>query len=140
MKGTSAMSTPVPSARRIAFGVLAVGVIGVAAASASGTSSPTADAAPGNCTASGLATTASGVLGQAGGYLADHPAANDALTEAASQPPEGARSAVESYFMAHPGEFLELQGIAQPLLSMRDQCGDSLSPRRISAILDTIAG
>src|SRR5690242_16550982 len=42
---------------------------------------PTADAAP-PCSASGLATTASGVLAQAGTYLDAHPEANDVLTAA----------------------------------------------------------
>ena len=132
------MSKPVSSPRRIIMGALAAGAVGVAAAAASGITSPV-NAAPDPCTASSLASTASGVLSQAAGYLENHPAANEALTNAANDAPEDARSAVESYFLAHTNEFFDLQNIAQPLLSMRDQCGDSLSPKRISAILDTIS-
>src|SRR5262249_51958472 len=83
-------------------------------AAARGPIAPTASAAD-QCSASGLATTASGVLSSAGTYLAAHPDANDVLTAAGSQPRDEAKSNVQAYFLAHPGEFLDLKGIAQPL-------------------------
>ncbi|HEU0191601.1 MAG TPA: heme-binding protein [Mycobacterium sp.] len=132
------MKTPAISPNRIAVGLLAAGVVGVTAASAAGTMSPAADAAPANCTAGGLATTASGVLGQAGGYLADHPDANDTLTAAASMPTDQAKSSVTSYFLGHPGEFLDLQNIAQPLMNMKSQCGVDLSAGQLATLIDTI--
>lgn len=97
---------------------------------------PVANAAP--CTASGLATTASGVLGQAGGYLEAHPGANEVLTAAATQPPEDARAAVRAYFTAHPNEYLDLRGIAAPLTDMRAQCGIAVSPGQLATLFDAM--
>lgn len=97
---------------------------------------PSASAAP--CTASGLATTASGVLGAAGPWLDGHPGANDVLTAAATQPSDVARDNVRNYFMSNPGEFLQLNGIAQPLKDLRAQCGIAISPGQIAALLDTM--
>ena len=95
---------------------------------------PTAGAAP--CTASGLATTASGVLSQAGAYLDAHPGANDVLTAAGNQPPDEARSSVRGYFTAHPGEFLDLRAIASPLSDLRNQCGIALTPSQLALLFD----
>lgn len=96
---------------------------------------PTATAAP--CSASGLANTASGVLAQAGAYLDAHPGANDALTNAGSS--GDAEGAVRAYFTAHPGEFMDLKHIAQPLTSLRGQCGMSVSPAQMSALFDALS-
>lgn len=85
------------SARRRVVGVLAAAAVGAFVAGTVAT--PVATAAP--CSASGLATTASGVLGEAGGYLDAHPGANDVLTAAANQPADQARSNVRGYFTAH---------------------------------------
>jgi hemophore-related protein len=98
---------------------------------------PTAVAAP--CTASGLSTTASGVLSAAGTYLDAHPGADDVLTAAGTQPAEEARSSVRGYFMGHPGEFLDLQGIARPLSDLRSQCGIAVSPGQLALLFDEIA-
>ncbi len=96
---------------------------------------PTAHAAP--CTASGLATTASGVLSAAGPYLAAHPGADDVLTAAGTQPTGEAKSNVQAYFLAHPGEFLDLKGIAQPLSDLRNQCGVAVSPGQLAALVES---
>jgi heme-binding protein len=123
---------------RIVVGAVALCVVGTVAAAA--TTSPMAGAAPAPCTASGLATTASGVLGAAGGYLDSHPDANDVLTAAASQSPADARSSVRGYFVAHPGEFLDLKNIAQPLLDLHSQCNTSLSPAQVATLFDALSG
>jgi heme-binding protein len=96
---------------------------------------PTAGAAP--CTASGLSSTASGVLADAGTYLAAHPGADEVLTAAGSQPTDEAKANVQSYFMAHPGEFLDLKGIAQPLTNLRAQCGVAVSPGQLAALVES---
>lgn len=119
--------------RRGAAGACAAGVCVIAGTVAA----PTAAAAP--CTASGLSTTASGVLSTAGSYLDAHPGANDVLTAAGTQPPEEARSSVRGYFMSHPGEFLDLQGIARPLTDLRSQCGVSVSPGQLALLFDELA-
>ena len=117
------------------IGMAAVGALGVSAAVIT---APMATAA--DCTASGLATTASGVLSEAGGYLGAHPGANNVLTAAATQAPEEARANVRGYFMGNPGEFLELQRIAGPLQDLRNQCGIAVSPGQLATLFDTMAG
>ncbi len=123
------------SVRRGVAGALAAGAFGAVIAGTCGM--PAAAAAP--CTASGLSTTASGVLSQAGTYLDAHPGANDVLTAAGTQPPEEARASVRGYFIAHPGEFLDLQAIARPLSDLRGQCGISVSPGQLALLFDEIA-
>lgn len=115
---------------------LAAASVLVGAAVTAVAAAPVATAAP--CTASGLASTASGVLGAAAPWLEAHPGANDVLTQAATQPSDVARNNVRGYFMSHPGEFLELNGIAQPLKDLRSQCGIAISPGQIAALLDTM--
>ncbi|WP_319445499.1 MULTISPECIES: heme-binding protein [unclassified Mycobacterium] len=122
------------SARRRVFGVAAASAL---AALALGVAPPSANAAP--CAASGLATTASGVLADAGGYLDAHPGANDVLTAAANQPPDEARSNVRGYFTAHPGEFLDLQRITQPLKDLRSQCGIAISPTQLASLFEALS-
>jgi hemophore-related protein len=119
--------------RGSAFGAAVVCALGVAAAA----SMPTAAAAP--CTASGLATTSSGVLAAAGGYLANHPGADDLLTNAANQSPDDAKAAVRSYFIGHPGELVDLQNIAQPLRDLRSQCGVSVSPGQLALLFEQVS-
>jgi hemophore-related protein len=133
------MTTLPTHPRRLLFGAVAVGVLGAVAASASATTSPVADAAPAACTASGFATTASGVLSQAGGYLNDHRQANDVLTTAATQSPDEARSSVRGYFAGHLDQLMALQGIAQPLSDLRNQCGVSVSPTQLAALMETLS-
>lgn len=91
--------------RGVLGAVIAAALGGVAATIAL----PTAGAAP--CSASGLASTASGVLASAGTYLAAHRGADDVLTKAGTQPTHEAKASVQSYFLAHPGEFLDLRAL-----------------------------
>jgi len=119
-----------------AIGAAAVSAVGlVALASVAG---PVANAAP--CSASGLASTASGVLAEAGTYLAAHPEADQVLTAAATQAPEEARSNVRGYFVGHVGELLDLQRIAKPLSDLRNQCGIAISPGQLATLFDTMSG
>lgn len=101
-------------------------------------SAPIAAAAP-PCSASNLATVASGVLAQAGGYLDTHPGANDVLTAAGNQSTADAENSVRGYFMTHPGEFLDLQNIARPLIDLRNQCGVAVSPGQLAALIDALS-
>jgi heme-binding protein len=122
------------STRRV-VGVLAT--VAAGAALAGGVAIPVAGAEP--CSAGGLATTASGVLAEAGGYLDAHPGANDVLTAAANQPADQARANVRGYFTAHPGEFLDLQRIAQPVKDLRNQCGIAISPIQLASLFDAVS-
>jgi hemophore-related protein len=99
---------------------------------------PTANAAD-PCSASGVAATASGVLNSASGYLDAHPDANNVLTTAVGQPPAEARSTIRGYFIGHPGEALDLKNIAQPLLNLKSQCPNSVSPDQLAAMVDALS-
>jgi hemophore-related protein len=119
--------------RRTIFGVIAGCALCLIVA-------PTAGAAPDQCSASGVAATASGVLNSASGYLDGHPDANNVLTTAVNQSPADAKSSVRGYFLSHPGEALELKGIAQPLLDLRGRCNTSVSPDQLAALFDALSG
>jgi heme-binding protein len=118
--------------RRLVSALAACALGGIAASTLA---APTASAAP--CTAGGLSSTASGVLAEAGSYLAAHPDADGVLTAAGSQPTGEAKSNVQSYFMAHPSEFLDLKRIAQPLTDLRSQCGVAVSPGQLAALVES---
>jgi hemophore-related protein len=113
-----------------------VGACAVGAAVAGAGVLPAANAAP--CSASGFATTSSGVLASAGTYLDAHPGANDVLTAAVAQSPEDARTSVRGYFIGHPGEFLDLQRITQPLKDLKNQCGVDVSPTQLATLFDEL--
>jgi hemophore-related protein len=127
------MKMSAAAARRARYGALAVCALGAVTTIAT----PVANAQP--CSASGLATTASGVLGAAGGYLDSHPGADDVLTVAASQSPADAKSSVRAYFVAHPNEYFDLQNIARPLQDMRNQCGVSVSPAQLALLFEQVS-
>jgi hemophore-related protein len=80
------------------------------------------------------------VLNAASGYLDGHPDANNVLTAAVNQPPADAKSSVRGYFLSHPGEALELKGIAQPLLDLRGRCNTAVSPDQLAALFDAMSG
>ncbi|BBZ27886.1 hypothetical protein MMAD_21810 [Mycolicibacterium madagascariense] len=117
--------------RRSVIGTVGACVVGACLAV------PAAHAAP--CKASGFAETASGVLNSAGGYLDVHPGADDVLTAAANQPPDVARTSVRGYFLAHPGEYLDLQKIVQPLKDVKDQCGIDLTPAQLATLFEALS-
>lgn len=99
---------------------------------------PTASAQP-QCTAAGLSNALGTVATQTGGYLSSHPAANDAVTNAGALGPGGAENAIRTYFVAHPNEWADLQRIAQPLRSLRQQCEVDVAPADIARLFDAMA-
>ena len=119
--------------RRVLGAALVASALSGAVAATVG--APAAHAAP--CTASGLASTASGVMADAGAYLAAHPGADDVLTKAGTQPTDEAKASVQNYFLAHPGEFLDLRRIAAPLTDLRAQCGVAVSPGQLAALVES---
>jgi hemophore-related protein len=123
------------SLRRGAIGFLGACAVGALVASAG--ILPAAGAAP--CKASGFAVTASGVLNSAGAYLDAHPGADDVLTAAANQPAADAQSSVRGYFVAHPGEFVDLQRIVQPLKDVKNQCGVDISPSQLASLFEALS-
>jgi hemophore-related protein len=119
--------------RRALFGLL------VLAATAITIAVPSASAAPGQCSAAGLSKTVSGVTGEAGAYLDSHPDVNDALTAAGQEAPGDAEGSLRTFFVGHPQEYQDLRNIAAPLTALRSQCGQTVSPGQISALLQAFA-
>lgn len=119
--------------RRGFVGVVAAGALaGLTGAVAMPTASADAD-----CTVSGLSNAIGTVGAQTGQWFASHPDANKAVTEAGTS--GDAEGAIRNYFVAHPSEWAELQRIAQPLRSLRQQCGSNVAPADIARLYDAMA-
>jgi hemophore-related protein len=99
---------------------------------------PVANAAPGNCSQSGIAATASSVSASTAAYLAAHPQTNQELTDIAQQPAEQADQAFQVYFDRNPQVENELQAINQPATDLSAQCGITVTPTPISEVLQTL--
>ncbi|MGA5465008.1 heme-binding protein [Mycobacterium sp. NPDC050041] len=130
------MTSPATTVRRGIGGAFAACLLGGAAAAT--IALPAASAQPDPCSASGYATTASGVLNAAGGYLATHPGANDVLTAAVNQPAADAERNVRGYFESHPNEYFDLQNIARPLTDLRNRCGTAVTPGQLATLFDAL--
>ena len=122
--------------RRGAFAVLAASALGGLAAAS--IAIPTASAQPG-CTAAGLSSTLGTVSTATGQYLAAHPGADDAITNAGALAPGESENAIRAYFVAHPQEWSELQTIARPLANLRQQCNVDVAPAQIARLFDAMA-
>jgi hemophore-related protein len=122
--------------RRGVLGVLAAGALGGLAAAT--IALPTASAAPG-CTAAGLSNALGSVSSATGGYLASHPGADDVVTNAGALPSGDGENSIRAYFVAHPQEWADLQAIAQPLRSLRQQCNVDVAPAQIARLFDAMA-
>jgi hemophore-related protein len=120
--------------RRGVAGVFAAGALtGAAGALAV----PSASAAP-DCDAVGLNRAIAAVSGQTADYLASHPSANEAITNAGAQGGD-AEATIRNYFVAHPTEWADLQRIAEPLRSLRAQCEVDVAPTEIARLYDAMA-
>lgn len=122
--------------RRGAFAALAASALGGLAAAS--IAIPTASAQPG-CTAAGLSSTLGTVSTATGQYLAAHPGADDAITNAGALAPGESENAIRAYFVAHPQEWAELQAIARPLANLRQQCNVDVAPAQIARLFDAMA-
>jgi hemophore-related protein len=119
-----------------ALRVLAAGALG--GLTAATIALPTASAQPG-CTAAGLSTTLGTVSTATGQYLAAHPAADDAITNSGALAPGDAENAIRAYFVSHPQEWADLQGIARPLANLRQHCDVDVAPAQIARLFDAMA-
>lgn len=124
------------SIQRGALGVLVAGALGGLAAAT--IAMPTAAAQP-QCTAAGLSNAIGTVSTATSGYLASHPGANDAVTNAGALPGGDAENSIRAYFAAHPQEWGDLQRIAQPLRALRQQCDVDVAPAQIAQLFDAMA-
>ena len=76
--------------------------------------------------------------GADGRYFSSHPGANEAITNAGGQG-GGAEGAIRNYFVAHQSEWADLQRIAQPLRTLRQQCEVDVAPTDIARLYDAMA-
>jgi hemophore-related protein len=122
--------------RRGALGVLGAGAVGALVA---GTIAlPVASAQP-QCTAAGLSDALGTVSSATGAYLSSHPAADDVITNAGALPAGEGENSIRTYFVTHPQEWSELQSIAQPLRTLRQQCNVDVAPAQIARLFDAMA-
>ena len=113
-------------------GLMSGALLGLAAAATIAV--PTAAAQP-QCTAATLSSTLGTVSAETGQYLSSHPGANDAVTNAGAE----GEAAIRSYFVAHPQDWADLQRIAQPLRTLRQQCQVDVAPADIARLYDAMA-
>jgi hemophore-related protein len=109
-------------ARRAVAGALGAGALSLAAFGALPIAS--ADNPP-NCTAADLAGVSSGVSAATSAYLFTHPDVNNFFTSLEGQNRADLRDDVDNYLNANPQVKADLTGIRQPLLDIKNRCGDT---------------
>jgi hemophore-related protein len=109
-------------ARRAVVGVIGTGA--VAGAILVGAPIALADPPP-NCTAADLAGVAAGVSAATSAYLFTHPDVNAFFTGLEGAPRDTIRSEVKQYLDYNPSVKADLQGIRQPLVDLKNRCGNS---------------
>lgn len=80
---------------------------------------------PPNCTAADLAFVAGGVSKATSDYLFSHPDVNYFFTSLEGKTRDQVRTEVDKYMNANPIARGELTGIRQPLVDIKNRCGDS---------------
>ena len=122
--------------RRGLYGMLAGGLLGGVATAA--IVLPNANAAPDQCSASGMATTQSSVSLSMSTYLQTHPQTNQALTDIAKQTPTEAQASYQTYFADNPKVADDLKGLQQPVTELSSQCGIQSTSNQLTDVLKTI--
>jgi hemophore-related protein len=80
---------------------------------------------PPNCTAADLAGVAAGVSASTSTYLFTHPDVNWFFTSLEGQSRDDIRDDVDTYLNQNPTVKAELTGIRQPLIDLKNRCGDA---------------
>jgi hemophore-related protein len=80
---------------------------------------------PPNCTAADLAFTAAGVSKATSDYLFSHPDVNYFFTSLEGKNRDEVRAEVDKYMNANLIVKNELTGIRQPLIDIKNRCGDT---------------
>src|ERR1700754_381734 len=80
---------------------------------------------PPNCTAADLAGVAAGVSSATSGYLFTHPDVNWFFTSLEGKTRDQVSAEVDEYMTASPQTKAELTGIRQPLVDIKNRCGDT---------------
>ena len=121
--------------RRGLYGMLAGGLLGGLTTAA--ILLPSANAAPDQCSASGVATTQSSVSLSMSTYLQTHPQTNQALTDIAKQMPAEAQVSYETYFEKNPTVADDLKGLQQPVTELSSKCGIQSTSDQLTDALKT---
>ena len=90
-----------------------------------------AAAQPG-CTASGLSSALATVASDTAGWLASHPEAEAAVNSADE-------NAIRTYFATHTDQWQQLQGIANPLRTLRNSCPQQVSAGDVARLFDAMS-
>ena len=110
-------------ARRAVVGAIGTGAVAGAmliAAAPSALADP-----PPNCTAADLAGVAAGVSAATSAYLFTHPDVSAFFTGLEGAPRDTIRSEVKQYLDYNPSVKADLQGIRQPLVDLKNRCGNA---------------
>ena len=83
---------------------------------------------PPNCSAADLEGVRSGVQWMTGAYLSTHPDVNNFFNTLEGLTRDQARPKVASYMKAHPQTQKDLTGIRQPLMDIKNRCGNPSPP------------
>ena len=116
--------------RRLAIAVFAGAATGAALLGVS----PLANAAqdPGNnppgCTSADLEGVRAGVDASTSAYLFTHPDLNAYVSTLQGLSRDQVAQQVDGYMTTHPQEDVEMNGIRQPLMDLKDHCGGLVSP------------
>lgn len=77
------------------------------------------------CTAADVAAVASGVSAAKSAYLFSHPDVNSFFTSLKGVPRDEVRDDVRAYLDVKPQVKAEMTGIRQPLVDLKNRCGDT---------------
>ncbi|MFV8048151.1 hypothetical protein A5792_24600 [Mycolicibacterium peregrinum] len=118
------------NARRVVAGVAGTGAVAGAMLFGAIPSALADDPAnnPPNCSAADLAGVASGVSASTSAYLFTHPDVNNFFTSLEGLPREEVKTKVHDYLEANPQTKAELTGIRQPLVDLKNRCGEAPAP------------
>lgn len=111
------------TARRAVAGVVGTGAL--AGAMLFGALPSAMAEEPANCTAADLAFTAAGVSKATSDYLFSHPDVNYFFTSLEGKNRDEVRTEVDKYMNANPIQRGELTAIRQPLVDIKNRCGDT---------------
>ncbi|MBI3214887.1 MAG: heme-binding protein [Mycobacterium sp.] len=109
------------SVRRVVVGAIGAGAVAGAMLSAA---APALADPPPNCTAADLAGVSAGVSAATSAYLFTHPDVNYFFTDLAGTPREQVQQQVTDYLDGNPQAKADLTGIRQPLVDIKNRCGD----------------
>ena len=124
------MKLPALNPRTLATAICGGGIVGAALFAAAPIANANQDPAanPPNCSAADLEGVRSGVSASTSAYLFTHPDLNDFMSSLKALSREQIASKVKDYMASHPDEKADMASIRQPLLDIKNRCGQPPSP------------